>query len=812
MHCPQLTPGRVGLYGAPMAEIRERLPPKRRLAMLARTVRSALAQPQPRTSPPLTAANLPAMRGRLQILRDTNGVPHIYAEHEPDLYGALGYLQGADRFLLLDVLRHLGAGRMCELVGNLRAPKGNAMFGGKSIADLDLFVRPFAFESQCEADFERLSERGRACLDAYAAGINAALRAAGGVYPPEYLVLGAVRPWRPSDALLAARTCSFCVALSPLDVELGFDAVRGHLGDEAAQRFFPEAPWENAPRSYANVEGAEPEVPIHLTAAGSNNWAVAGWRSASGAPIVANDPHVPLLPLPTFWYHAHLECPLYRIQGGLMLGCPIFGFGHNGNLAWGVTTAYRDAWDLYRIRRLGDDRSRYHSVGGSNPITQHREAHPTRFGRRVNLEWESCEHGIIYPGWRHHDGTELALRFASSDLASYFDGYLLLAESKTAAEHQRALARINEGPFDFNHVYAHKDGHFAWEPFGKLPRRQGDGLFVRDADDPAGQWDGFLSFDENPKMVNPERGYVASANSIADEEQIRRATTRVHVEPDHRQRRIEKALAARTDHSTESFAAMQRDVGSDYGPALRDALLPLLSDFVSRADTVGRARRLLAEWDGAFSCESAAAPIYVFTMREMVGRALRPLLGSTAGPRFLNTRRGLPRLQRLLLDETDPLRPDIERSSGKSLRALAQESFSHAVAHLAEKHGAAPEQWRWGDMQRLRLATPLGEIPFLGRPFRALEGPFPGDVYTISPSVAAPIGPPRPFVGATSRFICDLSRPEEALFAHSSGPCDNPASTFFANLSPQWRRFEYFRSALWKPEEVPDVVERVVIG
>ena len=795
-----------------MRDDANRLPPKRRLAMLARTIRMMTAAPRPRTFPVLAAEHLPPMRGRLELLRDVNGIPHVYAEEEPDLFAALGFLQAADRFVLLDIVRHLGAGRLCELVGSFSAPAGSEVFSGKGIRDVDAFIRPLDFEAQSVRDCERLEPRARRCLEAFAAGVNAALRALRGVYPPEYLLLGRVRPWQPSDALLAAQTCAFCVALSPLDVELTFDAARGRLGDAVAKRLYPEAPWEHAPTTYATVDGPEPQAPLHFAAGGSNNWAVGAARSASSAPVVANDPHVPLLPLPTFWYHAHLECPRYRVQGGMMLGCPIFGYGHNGSLAWGVTTAYRDGWDLYRIHRVPGDRTRYRTVNGTGTITAHQEQHRARFARRSALQWERCDHGIIYPGWTHHDGTDLAIRYVPSDLASYFEGYLALAESTTVEAHQQALARINEGPFDFNHVYAHRDGHIAWEPFGRLPRRAADGLFVRDAHDPAAQWDGFLPFSDNPKMINPERGFVASANSIADPQNFAVATTRVHVEPAHRQRRIESFLADNGPHSYETFATLQRDVGSDYGVPLRDALLELGGDLAQQADMVGQAYRVFATWDGTFRCDSAAAALFWFTQLELARRIFEALLGRDVARRYLNTRRALARVQRLLLDGADPLHPDVERACGASVRDLARAAFTVAVTRVVAKCGPDPARWRWGDFQRLRLGTLLGELPLFGRYFRALEAPFPGDVYTVSPSVPMPIGDAlRVFVGASSRFICDLSRPDEAWFAHSSGPSADVGSAFFSNLSPAWYRFEYFRSALWKPDDVPNPVERLVI-
>jgi penicillin amidase len=789
------------------------LPRKRRLGILARLVSSLLRPPSPHTFPPLAPAQLPPMRGRIEVLRDANAVVHIYAEQEPDLYATLGYMQGADRFVLLDVIRHFGAGRLCELLGDFRMPKGSQLLRGKSIGDIDAFVRPLEFEAQSRHDFDRMHGRGQECLEAFAAGINAALRAMQGRYPPEYLLFGALRPWHASDALLAAQACALTVALSPLDVELTFDAIRGHLRDDAAQRLFPEAPWADAPTTYPVVEGPEPEPPIHLSAGGSNNWAVSAARSASGAPIVANDPHVPFLPLPTFWYHAHLECPRYRVQGGLMLGCPIFGYGHNGALAWGVTTAYRDSWDLYRVHRLPGDRSRYRTASGTGTITKHLETHRVRFGRERPVEWERCEHGVIYPGWKHHDGVDLALRYVGADLGRYFEGYLALAEATTVAAHQQALALINEGPFDFNHVYGHKDGHIAWEPFGRLPRRRADGLFVRDADDPAGQWDGFLPFSENPKIVNPACGYVASANAVTDPTNFRAATTRVHPEPRHRQDRIEAFLAASTAHTAATFAALQRNVGSDYGPPLRDALLALLGGRESRGAMGDEGVRVLRAWDGSFGCDSAGAPLFVFTQQELAQRVFVPLLGTNIGHRFVSGRRAIPRLQRLLLDPADPLRGDVERAAGRPLGVLVDEAFMAALRRVAQRCGERPAEWRWGRFQHIRLATVLGEIPLLGRRFRSLDAPFSGDVYTVSPSVPAPMGGRlRAFVGATSRFICDLATPDEALFAHTSGPSgDIGAVAFGRGLSAAWYRFEYFRSALWKAEEVPNVLERLVV-
>jgi penicillin amidase len=779
--------------------------------MLARVLETLRAQPKARTFPAFTAANLPRMRGRLELIRDRNGVLHVYGDEEPDVYAALGYAQAADRFFFLDTIRHIGAGRLCQLIGNLAAPRRRSLVAGRRVADIDRFVRPLGFEAQSRADFTRLTPRGGAILEAFAEGVNAGLRAMNGCYPPEYLLAGAVRRWHPADCLLAARTCAFMVSLTALDSELTFDAVRGALGDAVARRMYPDAPWDNVPTSYAAPGPVpEPDVPIQMPGVGSNNWVVAATHSASGAPLVANDPHVPF-PLPTFWHHVHVECAGYRVQGGIFPGCPTFGFGHNGALAWGCTTVCRDGYDLYRIQRLPEDAARYRTARGSGAITRFREELPGRLGRRLTIEWESCEHGILYPGWRHHDGVALSLRAVPSDLAHYFDGYLALAASQTVDEHRAALALINDGPFDFNHVYGHRDGAIAWEMFGRVPRRSRDGLFVRDADDPEAQWDGWVPFEAMPKMQDPPRGFVASANSTTDPANHTASFTVVHCEPRYRTARIEAVLGSAAVHSTDSCAALQRDIDSAYGAPLRDALVEAIGA-ISGNLVAAQALELWRAWNGAFNVDSCGALLYALMQQDLVMRLSVPLLGAPLGERYANGRRGMPRLHRLLLDPADPLRDDIERAARQSIAQLVRDGFFAVVNRIAAAQGTDPRRWRWGGAQRIWLATALGLLPGIGSRFVALDDEFPGDEYTVSPSRSLPVrGTLYALVGATSRFICDLSRPEEALFAHSSGPSADANSIFFANLSRPWRRFEYFRSALWKPHEVPDPVERVVV-
>ena len=245
---------------------------------------------------------------------------------------------------------------------------------------------------------------------------------------------------------------------------------------------------------------------------------------------------------------------------------------------------------------------------------------------------------------------------------------------------------------------------------------------------------------------------------------------------------------------------------------LRDALVRMIETAGTLPADMATKLGALADWDGRFDCDSLGAPLYVFTLHELGRHVWGALLGKEIAHRFLSTRRSTPRLQRVLLDDGDPLRGDIERAAGAPLASLVAAAFAKATRRLTRDRGPDLSAWTWGAVQRLRLSTLFGEVPIVGRYFTALDAAFSGDVYTVSPAISVPMGGGmRPLAGATSRFICDLAKPDEALFAHTSGPSGDPGSTYFGSLTQGWYRFEYFRSALWPAGAVPNVSERVVV-
>lgn len=807
-----------------------------RLQITVQAFRRWMERRAPVFRPAFDPSVLSHLHGRLEVVRDRNGVAHVYAEREPDLYAALGVLQASERMLHLDALRHFGAGRLAGWLGNLPLPMAGSRIPLSALLDIDRFVLPLGFEAEAHRDVARLGIDDRLCLDAFAQGVNDVLRKGGGSLPGEYAVLPTPRAWTVEDCFLCARAMGLVTALLPLDNELLFDAVRRDNGDALAKILYPDAPWENCPDTMTAAhparvaptdealdtsgevapdgEMARADVPVHPAGIGSNNWAVSGKRTVSGKPLFCNDPHVPLFPAPTFWQHVHLSCGDMDVQGGVYPGFPGFGFGHNRHLAFGVTTLLRDGWDLVRLERDATDPFRYETAAGPGLIAAREAKVEVRFGRPVTLAWESCAHGIIYPHWQSDGTSVVALRYAGCDHAAHFQGHRALMRAYDQKSLDRALEGLADGPLDYNFVYALRTGRIGWEVLGRLPQRLSDGLFVRKATDPAATWGNGIAFADRPRLANPRCGYIVSANTVTDARQWSSIGTAIHAEPDYRQERIRRLLAASSTHTVEYMQAMQLDVASDFAPPLREALAHLLKPARLTTALQGEAWDVLAAWNGVYDRGSAGACIFHHTRRSLAALLFRKVLGAASGRRYAQGQQALPRLDRLLLDEDDPLRALVQERTGFPLAYWAGEAFERAVHALRKRLGDDVRQWRWGRLQRVRIGSVLSEVLPAAAHLGALDAEFGGEPNTVSPAVSMPDGKGglRVVAGASSRFVCDLAQPDEAWFAHSSGPGWDPFTPYHAERARDWAEGRYYRSALWAVHEVPDVLERAIVS
>jgi penicillin amidase len=735
---------------------------------------------------------LPGLSAPVAIAFDAHGIPRIAAQSEEDAWSALGWLHARDRLFQMELMRRGAQGRLAELVG---APALRA----------DRFLRLLGLAQRAEADWPLLPAEVRAALEAYARGVNAWIAARGRLAAPEFLLLGAPEPWRPTDSLLWGKVMGLWLS-GNFRTELERARLAEILSSERLETLWPEdrspgrpdrpglaaaPPGEAAPgpapalAGLAGLLAALPRFPADapLPESASNAWAVDGSRSASGAPLLATDPHLGYT-APILWYLARIELPGGRVLAGATApGVPGIVIGRNERLAWGFTTTHADTQDVFIERLAGPDA--YLTPDGPRPFTVREEVIRVRFGRPVTLRVRETRHGPVLsdldaPEGRA-DGTVLAVAMAHLAPGDTAAAGLLALNRAQSVEEARAAARLITSPPQCLTVAA-ADGGIALFFTGRIPlRRAGDGSRPVPGWDDSHAWTGFVPFEALPHLERPVSGMLAHANSRP-------------APPDHpvflgrdwfgdwRLRRIGRMLEAEPRHDSAGFARMQGDTLSLFAqevlPAFRAAPRP--------EGMAGRAYDLLAAWEGGMEADRPQPLIF----HAALTRFARAILAAAGVPE--DAWRPSPEFLRRVLTDPDAGRlwcgPE---GCGPRLAA----ALTQAVAALAPHHGPDPAAWRWGAAHPARFEHPLLRfIPGLGALVR-LSAATGGDGETVA---RAGFQAERDGIfvnahGAGFRGVFDLADPAAAMVVIATGQSGHPMSRHWGDLLPAWREGRLIR-------------------
>lgn len=729
-----------------------------------------------------------------QVRRHERGAPIIEAKDAKSVWYGLGFAMGRDRYFQMDLSRRIAFGQLSELFGDIPLPKEARVFNATRMSDLDLFFRSFRFEDESRRQADALEGTRRDELEAFVAGINHALNEES--LPPEYMLLGAPRPWTLHETIGLAFAFALMLDIGSLEHEFLINnmiyAGKSVLGQAiyatTGVRFpdFDELQEISAPRTPKN-------------GGGSNAWAVSGARTASGKPILASDPHLPLLPIPSMWYHAILRCDDFEISGQTFAGTPSFPIGHNGHAAWGATATQRDAFDITRIIVANDD-SVWRGPDGWHATTRHEVRIPRRFGPDRVAAFHTCAHGTIFHNWKSLGDTSLALRMAGArhedhmrtiDAKAWFDGMNMIIRSRSWKEHREGLRLMSEGGLGIHHIYADADGTIAHQSYGLFPRRSDDqGVVPRNSWEEDAEWEEYLDFDELPCSVNPECGFVLSANAAPSLEVGGEWPYMAAVyEPPWRYNTLRAILEKNDAVDVELCRRMQMVTFCGPGPAFRDALL----DAIAPRSTQHRAAaELLRAWDGTYERNSAAATIIENVMRRGAKRLWVELLGEKNGGRFILSRLATRRFVECVTDPEDALHAQLD-AQGVSLQSVLTATFEETCAALQRAAGPAPEGWQLEKLQQVNLAHPLSFAPGLGKLFDLGSFPVGGGEYTPL-AHAAGVSRDRLTVGIgpTSRFVCDLAAPEHGHWAQVTGASGRPRTRYFDSTTESWLKGELY--------------------
>ena len=700
----------------------------------------------------------------ITIRRDKWGVPHIDAECDADAAFGLGFCHAQDRAAQLEVFWRVCRGRLAEWVGPAGLPA-------------DRMSRRIGFRRAAEKQIPTFPDAERRFVEAFVAGVNAGYAVGLRKKPHEFALAGGEpSKWDAADVMAVMQLQSF-VLPSNWDVELARLRILKADGPDAVRDLDPVGVVPNALRSASRLN----ELIADLAAlqrvlprgGGSNNWVIAGSRTATGKPILASDPHLaPTTPPP--WYLAHVRTPDWEILGATLAGTPAFPIGHNGSAAWGVTAGLTDNTDFF-LEAL--------PVEGVERVT---EVIKVKGQPDVTEEVLVTPRGPILTPLLDDVTEALSLRAVWLDPLP-LGGFLSNLRAKTFDEFRRPFAAWPALPL--NVLYANADGTIGWQLVGQMPQRLGgNGTMPTPA--ASGGWAAeHVPFDAMPFTVNPECGYLGTANNPPAAVS---PWLGVDFVDDYRSRVILDELGKRSDWDADSCRKLQLDTRSLPWAEVRDIVLSLAPSDPDAADGV----KLLAEWDGNVAIDSAAAAVFELLVAEMcvrVAKAKAPNswraalgetgLGQKGGNLFTDRRVG--HLSRLVREQPDGW---FARPWGDEIT----DALAGVVRTLRQKHGPGPAFWGWGHLRQLRLEHPLfKDARILGKAFNLGPVPVGGDMNTVSQAGCKPTDP-LDFTHnmANLRCVFDLADLTKSTFVLCGGQSGNPWSPHHADQLPLWQAGE----------------------
>ena len=728
------------------------------------------------TLPPESGTRwLPGLAAPVTVQFDPHGIPFIRASGERDAAEALGYLHARDRLLQMDLMRRAAGGTLAALIG----PSG---------LSLDRTMRVLGTGTAADQAYAALPVRTKTLLIAYARGVNAYIDQAGRLASPEYLFLGRPAPWRPTDCLLWAETMGLALS-GNLDLELARLALRPRLSIDAILALWPNGPAAEAPpaehaensgvgAALARLAGATrlamPQFPAPFTfpAQASNEWALDGHHTATGAPMLAGDPHLSY-GLPALWYLTRIDTPTGTLAGATAPGVPFIVIGRNRRIAWTFTTAAADTEEIFVERVL--DHGHYQGPHGPLPFEIRQERIQVRGRPDVLLSVRTTRHGPVISdlGQRWSEGVSSGDVLAAS-VASLMpgngaaSGLESLDDASNLDDAERAAVSLTAPVQNLLVADRHEIGLFTT---GRVPiRSPGDnGRFPVSGWSDAHDWTGWASGSALPTIRNPASGLIVNAN-----EPMVGSPGGMTGDPfgSWRADRIRAVLTKLPHPATEAdFARLQLDVASAY----ISVLLPVLRSTTPRDDLSRQALALLDGWTGTMSVE-APQPLIAEAWLSELEQALAAAAGDPGES---------------ATDTLDFTAATLLASKAKTRwRPLFSRTLASSTHRVAARWGEEPRQWRWGEAHHAVFENVLWQrIPVLGW-LRQATPAVGGDDSTVDVQSAVPARDDASFHalhGAAFRGVYDLADLDRSRFVISTGESGNVFSDHLLDLTETWQ-------------------------
>ncbi len=763
---------------------------------------------------------------QVKIYSDDYGVPHIIASNNEDMYFALGYMHAQDRLWQMDLTRRVAEGRLSEIFGS-------------STLEFDKLYRTIGINRFAYRWFEKLSPESKKYLLDYSDGVNAFIEENYENLPVEFDILN-YRPeyWKPEHSLMVTRMIGWELNLAwYTDYILG--EIVNKTGLEKTAEIFPDTTFSIFEKPVEIIDSLGVDTTemtalknseeisilgrdffraygdyrrffnINCAHAGSNSWVVAGSKSETGKPLMANDPHLAFM-APSKWYEVHLKSSLADVIGMSLPGVPGIAIGHNRQISWSLTNLMNDDTDFFILERDQANANSYIYLGVNYMLDSIKEVITVKDSNEVEIVVRNTVLGPVISelptrGFISnkiidlHKDKILTFKWTGFEYSDEISAFYKINTARNWNEFKNGLKEFCTPAQNF--MYADTAGNIGYKAAGKVPIRKTG--YKNDCIYPAISdmvWTGFIDFNELPEMYNPKDSFMVTANTNPFEWLKTEPGSRFYIsyiwEPESRRDRIHEILSGGSKFNVNEFKLIQASYTSVYAREISDYLLNAFSDPGSIDNLTSRALNILRNSKGEMAAGDAAGSIYSAFLVVLLRNIYIDELGKDVFHDFLLIP-NLPLRSTLLMlknySSENPLWFDnINTAEIETRDQIIRTSFMNALIFLKSKFGNADaDSWHWGSIHKVTFSHPLGIIPELAGSFNI--GPFEvgGDQTAINNSEysfnnAFNEGDFRNILGSSMRMIVDLSNMNNTYTVNSTGQNGQPLHPNYSDQTRLW--------------------------
>jgi len=718
---------------------------------------------------------------QIDIIFDDRMIPHVFAKNDHDVYYAQGYVTAMHRLWQMDFQTRFAAGRISEVVGE------------KAI-EVDRYQRRMGMVYGAENSLKGMEEdpKAKEMILAYTAGINAYIHSLSKAnYPIEYKILD-FKPedWTPIKCALLLKQMSAVLAMG--SDEFYMTNILKKFGPEITKNLFPNYPfkedpiipvgtkWDfkplpipNVPKAFSEMLGSTIQTQQKVEGIGSNNWAVSGVKTASGFPILANDPHLDLT-LPSIWYQIQLHAPGVNAYGVSLPGAPGIIIGFNNNIAWGVTNVAADVLDFYQIKFKDHTHQQYWYNNAWKNTSKRLEEIKIR-GKKTEIDTVYYTHQgpVVYlqkPNYAKANNVPIgnALRWIAHDKSNELMTFYYLNRGKNYADYRKALTYFTAPAQNF--VFASNENDIAITPNGKFPLKwKNQGKFILDGSDPSNDWQGWIPAAQNPTVKNPPRNFVSSANQSSTDPSYPYYIN-WEFSPYERGKRINDRLTVMNKANVDSMRNLQMDSYSIAAQNLIPYLLPLVNQSQLNA-TQKEAFNDITKWNKFFEAKEIGASIFDLWSKRLFYNIWDDEFKIKDIPmRYPSRDRSIELIQK---EPNSTWFDNINTKHKETLTDLVNESFKFTCDSLERKYGSIGKNWQWGNVKNSNVPH-LAKIPGFGS--KKLD--IGGGKNTVN-ALSETNGP-------SWRMVIALGKTPKGYGVYPGGQSGNPGSPYYDNMIDTW--------------------------